>query len=98
MERWARRTLIAVVLLTALLLPLASDFPDGLEKVAETLGVEEIPPFWNAPLPDYTVPLTGNQYLRTLLAGLTGLLLVLIATWGLGYALRRRRESRVSGR
>lgn len=93
LESWAKRTLIAVLLLVAILLPLASAFPDGLEKVAETLGIEEMKPLWPAPLPDYKLPFIDDPYLRTLLAGLTGFFLVLLATWGLGRGLRRRRKS-----
>lgn len=97
MERWTKKTLTAIVLLTALLLPLASAFPDGLEKVAESLGVKQMAPFWNAPLPDYALPLVENPYLSALLAGLTGFVLVLLATWGLGRALRRKKSQTPAG-
>ncbi len=64
-----------IVLLTALLAPLASAFPDGLERVAEDLGF--IHAGQGAPyqlFPDYTIPFLGETPLSTILAGAIGAL------------------------
>jgi len=68
----------------AILLPFASSYPDGLETVAETLGVEKTPPVWEGLMPDYTIPAVGNLYLSTLFAGVFGAFLVFVLTFILG--------------
>ncbi len=50
--------------------------PDGLETVLEGQEVEESTPVWMAPL-DY-----GSDYATTLLMGMIGFGLVLLATFG----------------
>ncbi|WEU40248.1 MAG: PDGLE domain-containing protein [Candidatus Odinarchaeum yellowstonii] len=69
--RWAKISLAAIVILLAVFIPLASAFPDGLEKVAEELGVVEGEPIWNAPIPDYFINI-GGDWAGTLIAGLIG--------------------------
>ncbi len=67
----------AIVLITAILAPLASTNPDGLERVANNLGF--IHAAREAPfqiLPDYTIPILGETPLSTILAGLIGATLV----------------------
>jgi hypothetical protein len=62
----------------AVFIPLASNNPDGLEKVAITLGAHEDDNFWNGILPDYSVSGLGNGHLSTLIAGIIGVILVLL--------------------
>lgn len=92
MESWVKWTSISIIILLAILLPLASTYPDGLEKVVETLGVEEGAPIWRAPMADYTLEVIANSYLSTLAAGLIGFCFVLAVTWILGKAIKARKR------
>ncbi|MEM2419952.1 MAG: PDGLE domain-containing protein [Candidatus Bathyarchaeia archaeon] len=78
------KALIIMLIGFAVLLPFASPYPDGLEKVAETLGVEENEPLWRGLMPDYTMPAVGDSYLSTLAAGFIGTFLVLVLSFVLG--------------
>lgn len=69
---------IVISLLVILLSPLASAFPDGLERVAEDTGFLELArssPF--ELIPDYTVPFLGATPLSTIIAGAIGAVVVL---------------------
>ncbi|OPZ89620.1 MAG: cobalt transport protein CbiN [candidate division TA06 bacterium ADurb.Bin417] len=84
--------LLIALVLAFLFSPLASSWPDGLEKVAEGLGfLERGGPAAPAPAPDYLVPGIRSEALSTALAGLTGTLLVFGASLGLAALLRRKR-------
>lgn len=97
MSRNGRLGLVAaglgVALLLALFSPLASNSPDGLERVAEDNGfaqAEREPPF--KLLADYAFPWVGNDDAANALAGLCGVVLVAGVTSGLALGLRRRDE------
>jgi len=78
----------------ALLSPLASAHPDGLERVAEDHGFLE--QARDAPyqvLPDYTVPGVSNERVSTILAGLVGVAVVTAGTLAAARALSRGRTS-----
>jgi hypothetical protein len=79
---WHVGLLIALGL--AILSPLASPWPDGLEKVAEDKGFigAALEPAFEV-IPDYVFPGLGNEALATILAGLVGTLVL----FGLGYGL-----------
>ncbi len=76
-----------IALVTVLLAPLASAYPDGLERVAENLGF--INAGKEAPFhifPDYTIPMLGSTPLSTILAGalgatVVGILVVLLVSF-----------------
>jgi len=90
---WHVGLLIALGL--ALLSPLASPWPDGLERVAEGKGFIDValePAF--KVIPDYLFPGVGNEALATILAGLLGTLLLFGLSYGLGALLRRREQGR----
>lgn len=77
--------------LAALLSPLASGDPDGLERVAENQGFLERA--MDAPytiIPDYTVPFLGETPLSTIAAGMIGLLILFALMYGLALVLRGR--------
>lgn len=79
---------VAVVLLS----PLASSFPDGLERVAQDRGFVEAAR--DAPfevLPDYVFPHVNNRGLATIAAGVLGTLATFGVSWGVGRWLARRR-------
>lgn len=86
-ERIARKTiwiwLAGSMAVAIILAPFASEFPDGLEKVAEKLGIlERGTSTLSSPLPDYEIPgLNGS--ISTAMAGVIGVLI----TFGLAYAI-----------
>lgn len=89
------KTLILILLYLAILIPFASEFPDGLEKVAETLGIEEKEPLWTGLMPDYQLPIIDKPYISTLAAGIFGVFLVFCATFIFGMAISKPKgESR----
>ncbi|MEK6726195.1 MAG: energy-coupling factor ABC transporter permease [Deltaproteobacteria bacterium] len=76
--------LLAVSMSVAVFIaPFASEFPDGLEKVAESLGfLERGTSKVTSPLPDYQIPgLSGG--ISTSMVGVVGVL----ATFGLAYMI-----------
>ena len=98
----------AVVLSVALIVfvaPYASSSPDGLEKVADDIGlleqVSQEKEIWNkAPLPDYATPGVISEVRSTIIAGLLGMTICLVAGMLLGALLIKRkkksREARIS--
>lgn len=88
---WIGGLVIAVAL--AVLSPLASAHPDGLEWVAEEKGFLDAAQ--DAPyeiIPDYVFPGLSNEAMATIVAGIIGSLIVFGAALGITY-LRRRRPS-----
>lgn len=83
------KALILILVCFAVLVPFASNAPDGLEKVAETFGIEEHEPVWKGLMPDYTLPTIDNPYVSTLLAGTFGVFLVLGVALMLGTAMTK---------
>lgn len=78
---------LAVVLLS----PLASAFPDWLERVAENTGFLDMAQ--SSPynlLPDYTVPFLGQTALSTIVAGAIGALVVLAVAFIAGRSLQKK--------
>jgi ABC-type spermidine/putrescine transport system permease subunit I len=81
----------------ALLSPLASPHPDGLERVAENEGF--LDQAQDAPyqvIPDYSFPGIENEALATIVAGLVGTVLLFTIGYALAWLLRHRTE-RASG-
>ena len=68
--------------------PFASEWPDGLERVAETLGFagRAAPPLAGSPLPDYALPGISAGW-GTAVAALVGTLVVLMLALVLGRVL-----------
>lgn len=94
MKRLKRRWWVGgllLALLVALLSPLASSHPDGLERVAEDEGfldqAEDAP---YSILPDYLFPGIESEAIATIIAGLAGTLLLFGLGSGLAWLLRRR--------
>ncbi|MDI6691226.1 MAG: PDGLE domain-containing protein [Candidatus Bathyarchaeota archaeon] len=88
------KILIIILLCLAVLIPFASEFPDGLETVAETLGVEESASVWEGLMPDYQLPIIDNPYISTLAAGIFGVFLVFCATFILGIAISKKAKNK----
>jgi hypothetical protein len=77
----------------AILSPLASPHPDGLERVAENEGFldqAEDSPYQI--IPDYSFPGIENEAVATIVAGLVGTGLLFGVGYGLAWIMRRRSE------
>ena len=87
---WVAGLVIAAAL--AVVSPLASSHPDGLEWVAEQKGFLDVAqkPLYQI-IPDYAVPGVSNQALETILAGILGTLMVFGVALAVAY-VRRNRE------
>ena len=83
--------LVAALALAAVLSPLASAKPDGLERVAEDKGfLERAGSSLTSPLPDYLMPGVRNQALATSLAAASGTVLTFLLASGVARLLRKR--------
>jgi cobalt/nickel transport system permease protein len=82
---------LLLAVLVALLSPLASANPDGLEKVAEDLGFLALgdSPSYEI-LPDYTIPFVENEAFTTILAVVLGTVLMFGIAWFLGRGWTQR--------
>ena len=82
---------LLIALAVTLISPLASAWPDGLERVAEDKGfIEDAQDAPYDVIPDYVFPGLGNENVATILAGIVGTLVVFGLAYGLGALLRRR--------
>ncbi len=85
---------LGIAIIVAVLSPLASANPDGLERVAINMGFADIAapaPF--TIIPDYTLPFLGPTPLSTILSGILGVL-VLAGIFFLAVRLLRRRTTK----
>ncbi len=92
MKKWWIAGLVLAVLV-AVLSPLASSDPDGLERVAEDQGFAESAreaPF--SLVADYLFPGIENESIATILAGILGTVLMFGVALGIGRLLRPRRS------
>ncbi|KAB8140173.1 cobalamin biosynthesis protein CbiM [Chloroflexia bacterium SDU3-3] len=81
---------VGIAALTALLSPLASSDPDGLERVAEDMGfIGQAGAAHYEIIPDYTLPFLGSTPISTIAAGLIGVAVLAAIGMLLGKALRR---------
>jgi cobalt/nickel transport system permease protein len=85
---------LGIALVLAVLSPLASANPDGLEWVAEQKGFLDAAraPLYNL-MPDYVLPGVSNEALATILAGVAGTLIVFAVTLGVAYRRRSRKNT-----
>jgi len=80
-----------ITLSLAVLSPLASSHPDGLEWVAENLGfLENARDAVYKLIPDYAMPGFSNPAAATIAAGILGALVVFTAAWAVGHNRSRR--------
>lgn len=84
---------LGIAAILAILSPLASANPDGLEWVAEQSGFLDAAqgPLYNV-IPDYVFPGISNEALATIVAGIVGSLLVFGVAWGVAY-LRKNQKT-----
>jgi len=85
------KALLATIVGLAILLPLASTYPDGLETVAQNAGIKEPEGLWHGLMRDYSISAIENPYFSTLASGLAGILLVLIFTFLVGRVSTRKK-------
>ncbi len=80
-----------VALVVAILSPLASSSPDGLEAVAEREGFlnRALEPLFEL-LPDYSVPFVLNETMTTILAVVVGTFIVFGVAWAIGRTTIRK--------
>ncbi len=91
--QWWHGALIAGFIL-ALLSPLASSSPDGLERVAEDKGfIGAAREFWYELIPDYTMPGIGNEALATIISGVFGTAILFGIGYGIAKALKAKSET-----
>ncbi len=91
--QWWHGALIASFIL-ALLSPVASSSPDGLERVAEDKGfIEAARESWYELIPDYTMPGIGSEVLATVISGVLGTALLFGIGYGIARALKARDET-----
>lgn len=95
--KWWHGALIFALLL-AVLSPLASSSPDGLERVAEDKGFIETAreALFNL-IPDYVFPGIAHEALAVILAGIIGTLLIFGIVYGLARLLRPRKSADFRG-
>ena len=91
--KWWHGALIFALFL-ALLSPLASSSPDGLERVAQDKGFIETAreALFNL-IPDYVFPGIASEVAATILAAIIGTLLIFGITYGLGRLLKAKGEA-----
>jgi hypothetical protein len=92
-KRIRKRIAISFAIMAALLLvliPLASAYPDGLERVAQDLGLTGNEPLWSGLLPGYAAPV-GGSWLGTFLAGIVGVVVVVATIFLIGKITTLRR-------
>jgi cobalt/nickel transport system permease protein len=82
---------IIVTLVVILLSPLASIYPDGLERVAGNLGfIHTGQPAPYEIIPNYTLPILGGTPLSTIVAGAIGVIVVVIIVGATAIGLRKK--------
>lgn len=81
---------LLIALALAVLSPLASSHPDGLEFVAEEHGfIETAKDALFTIIPDYTMPGISNPALATIIAGIIGVAIVFGVAYGIARAEKR---------
>lgn len=90
MKKYIVFGLIASIILV-LFSPLASSFPDGLEKVSEIFNFSHKgTSLISSPMPDYTIPAIKNSTVSTIIAGIIGTLIIFILLLFLGTLLKKK--------
>jgi cobalt/nickel transport system permease protein len=83
---------LAAVVLAVVGVLFASAYPDGLEKLAEDIGIaDRARNLIETPLADYEASFVAGEWARKAFAGLAGLALIFIACVGFGRLVSRRR-------
>lgn len=87
-NRWVW-AIVVIAAVTIALLPLASELPDGLERVAEMFEFAERERFlYIAPMRDYSLPWLGG-FLGQAVTALAGIVIVVTLVSLLGRSIRK---------
>jgi ABC-type Fe3+ transport system permease subunit len=92
-----KKFIVAFILIIAFLtifIPLASNNPDGLEKVVQTFGAKEQKPIWEGLMTDYSLSFISNSYLSTLLTGIVGTTIVFFSALILSKTISTKKRKR----
>ena len=81
---------VIISLVVVLLSPLASAFPDGLNRVAQDLGFINSAQSGSGPLAGYSVQFLADASASKIAAGIIGLLVVLVLAFIAGRALQKK--------
>ena len=85
---------LIIALAVAIISPLASVYPDGLERVAEDKGfIEQAKEAPYELIADYALPGIENEAVATIIAGIIGTLLIFAVTYGIARLLRLKKET-----
>jgi len=85
---------LSIALLLAVLSPIASKFPDGLDRFAEDYNfVDKSSEPTFTVIPDYSFPGIDNEATATIVAGLLGTLLLFGVAFGLASILKSKHET-----
>jgi cobalt/nickel transport protein len=88
---------VFIAIILAILAPfLASSNPDGLESTAEkVMPVPETEPAFQSPLPDYTIPLLGeNNPWGGVISLIMGTLIVMLLAFGIASLMKKNGENK----
>jgi hypothetical protein len=85
--------IVLLIVFLGILTPLASSNPDGLQKVAKSLGVEQTESSWKGMMSNTFVEALKDPYVSKLVTGVLGTLIVLAASLILGIVITKRAES-----
>jgi hypothetical protein len=83
------KVFVFLVICLLFLAPFAYDAPDGLERVAENLGIEDAEPLWRGLMPDYNFSPLENSYFSKVFAGAFGAFIVFSVAFLLGIKILR---------
>ena len=89
-----KKTLAVLALILvglAVLLPFASSNPDAMDAVTGTLSTGQQTSIWQGIMPDYSASV-GNSYSSTLIAGVIGVILVVVAGLVVGKVLAPKKQ------
>jgi ABC-type phosphate/phosphonate transport system permease subunit len=85
---------LSVALLLAVLSPIASKFPDGLDRFAEDNNFVDkaVQPVFSV-IPDYSFPGVTSEVTATIIAGILGTLILFVSAFCLASLLKSKHEA-----
>lgn len=89
-SRWVLLSIIVMIVIV-LISPLFGYAYEPMDYVIEQLHAVE-QKIYEAPIPDYIIPVLGETAISGILAGIIGLFVTLFVCLALGYVLRARRK------
>jgi cobalt/nickel transport system permease protein len=81
--------------IAAFISPFACPWPDGLEAVAKSLGIQEAAMVVPSLIPDYRLPHIASPALAVAVGGVLGTLIMFLSAWGVAKLLVRRVPAKI---